>query len=125
MAFQSDFEGIRGSIWHYFSLSFIDSIVSELLTEKIHIQSYSKKRIFSISNPSMLVIPSKPFSNNQKKPYTIVVFDKCSFYKKIIGRLGVPSWDSRIKLESLTTSHNLILIDHLRATNHHTTIQQQ
>jgi hypothetical protein len=37
MAFQSDFEGIRGSIWHRFTLPSIDWVVNELLTEKIRL----------------------------------------------------------------------------------------
>jgi hypothetical protein len=40
--------------------------------------------------------------------------------RKIIGRLSVLNWDDKIKLGSLTASHKLMLIDHLRIINHHT-----
>jgi hypothetical protein len=48
-----------------------------------------------------------------------------SVSRKIIGRLSVPSRGNRIKLGSMTASHNLMLIDHLRVINHHTIILQQ
>jgi hypothetical protein len=71
---RSDFEGLRGSILHRSLLLSIDSIVSELLAEEIHLQSYSEKGILSASNPSILVVPSKPFSR--------VGFNDCSFCKQ-------------------------------------------
>lgn len=77
----SDFEGLRGSILHRFSLLSIDSVFSALLVEKIHLHSYSEKEILYTSNPSVLAVPSKSFSNNLNKPYTRVVFNKCSFSK--------------------------------------------
>jgi hypothetical protein len=40
-ALRNDFEGLRGSILHRSPLSSVDSVVSELLTEEIHLQSYS------------------------------------------------------------------------------------
>jgi len=80
-ALRSDFEGLRGSILHRSPLPSVDSVVSELLAEEIRLQSYSEKEILSASNPSVLVVPSKSFSNHQNKPYTRVGFDKCSFYK--------------------------------------------
>ena len=63
-AFCSDFEGLRGSILHHSPLPCVDSVVSELLTKEIHLQSYSEKEILSASNPSILAVPSRPFSNN-------------------------------------------------------------
>jgi hypothetical protein len=72
---RSDFEGLRGSILHRSPLSSVDSIVIELLAEKIRLQSYSEKKIISASNPSILVVLSKPLSNHQNKPYTKVGFD--------------------------------------------------
>jgi hypothetical protein len=42
-AFHSDFEGLRGSILYRSPLSSVDSAVSELLTEEIRLQSYSRK----------------------------------------------------------------------------------
>jgi len=63
-ALHSDFEGLRGSILHRSSLSFVDSVFSELLAEEIRFQSYSEKGILSASNPSILAVPSKPSSNN-------------------------------------------------------------
>jgi len=56
---RSDFEGLRGSILHRFPLPSVDSVVSELLAEEIHLQSYSEKDILSASNPPVLAIPSK------------------------------------------------------------------
>ena len=81
-ALRNDFKGLRGSILHRFPLPSIDSIVSELLNGEIQLQSYSKKRILSTSNPFVLAVPSKPFSNHHNKPYTRVGFDQCSFYKQ-------------------------------------------
>jgi len=78
-ALRSDFEGLKGSILHR---SPLPSVVSELLAEEIHLQSYSKKGILSASNPSVLAVPSKQFSNHQNKFYTRVGFDKCSFCKQ-------------------------------------------
>ena len=80
-ALRSDFEGLRGSILYRSPLPSINYVVSELLTEEIRLQSYSKKGILSASNPSILAVPSKPFSNYQNKPYTRVGFDDCSFCK--------------------------------------------
>jgi hypothetical protein len=79
---RSDFEGLRGSILHRSPLSSVDSIVIELLAEKIRLQSYSEKKIISASNPSILVVLSKPLSNHQNKPYTKVGFDECNFCKQ-------------------------------------------
>jgi len=42
----------------------VDSIVNELLAEEIRLQSYSEKGILSASNPSILAVPSKSFSNH-------------------------------------------------------------
>jgi hypothetical protein len=59
------------------------------LAEEIRLQSYSEKEILSASNPFVLAVPSKPFSNHQNKPYTRVGFDECnSVSKKVIGRLS-------------------------------------
>jgi hypothetical protein len=82
-ALRNDFEGLRGSIMHCSPLSFVDSVVSELLVEEIHLQSYFEKEIISTSNLFVLAIPSKSFLNHQNKPYTKVVFDECNFCKQI------------------------------------------
>jgi hypothetical protein len=82
IALHSDFEGLRGSILHCSPLPSVDSVVSELLAEEIHLQSYSEKGILSASNPSVLAVPSKPLSNHQNKSYTRVGFDECSFCKQ-------------------------------------------
>ena len=79
-ALRSDFEGLRGSILHRSPLPSVDSVVSELLAEEIRLKSYSEKGI--LSNPSVLAVPPKPFSNNQNKPYTRPAFDECSFCKQ-------------------------------------------
>jgi hypothetical protein len=52
-ALRRDFEGLRASILHRSPLSSIDSIINKLLTEEIHLQSYSKKKIIytSCCNP--------------------------------------------------------------------------
>jgi hypothetical protein len=80
-ALHSDFEGLRGSIMHRSPLLSVDSIISEILVEEIHLQSYFEKGILSTLNPFVLAVPSKSFSNNQNKPYTRVAFDECSFCK--------------------------------------------
>jgi hypothetical protein len=77
---------------HRSPLPSVDSVVSELLAEEIHLQSYFEKEILSTSNPFMLAVPSKSFSNNHNKFYTRVAFNECNFYKKkVIGMLSVPS----------------------------------
>ena len=81
-ALRSDFEGLRGSILYRSALPSVDSVVSELLAEKIHLQSYSESCIFSASNPFVLAVPSKQFSNHHHKPYIRVDFDECSFCKQ-------------------------------------------
>jgi hypothetical protein len=81
-AFRSDFEELKGSILHHSPLPYVDSVVSELLAEEIRLQSYSEKKILSASNPFVLAVPSKPFSNHQNKPYTRVGFDECNFCKQ-------------------------------------------
>jgi hypothetical protein len=53
---------------HCSPLPFVDSVVNELLAEEIHLQSYSEKGILSTSNPSILAVPSKQFSNHHYKP---------------------------------------------------------
>jgi hypothetical protein len=78
----SDFEGLRGSILHHSPLPSVNSIVSELLTEEIRLQSYFEKGILSASNPSVLAVSFKSFSNHQNKPYIGVGFDECSFCKQ-------------------------------------------
>ena len=81
-ALRSDFEGLRGSILHRSPLPSVDYVVSELLAEEIRLQSYSEKGIFPASNPSVLAIPSKSFSNHQNKSYTRVDFDECNLCKQ-------------------------------------------
>ena len=78
-ALRSDFEGLKGSILH---CSPLPSVVSELLAEKICLQFYSEKGILSVSNLSVLAVPSKSFSNHPNKPYTKVGSDECSFCKQ-------------------------------------------
>ena len=67
---------------HCSALPSVDSVVSELLAEEIRLKSSYEKGILSTSNPYVLVVPSKPFSNNQNKPYTRAAFDECSFCKQ-------------------------------------------
>ena len=81
-ALHSDFEGLKCLILHRSSLSYVDSVVNELLAKKIYLQSYYEKKTPSASNPSVLALPSKLFSNHQNKPYTRVTFDECNFYKQ-------------------------------------------
>jgi hypothetical protein len=52
------------------------------LAEEKCLKSYSETRILSASNPSVLAVPFKPFSNHQNKPYTRVGFYECNFYKQ-------------------------------------------
>jgi len=89
---RSDYEGLRSSILHRSPLSSVDSIVIELLTEKIHLQSYSEKKILSASNPSVLVVLSKPLSNHQNShTQKLASMSAISVSRKVIGRLSVPS----------------------------------
>ena len=67
---------------HRSPLSSVDSIVSELLAEEIHLQSYYENEILSYYNPYILTVPSNSLFNHQNKPYTRVAFDECSFYKQ-------------------------------------------
>ena len=81
-ALRSNFKGLRGLIYHCSPLSFVDSIVNELLVKEIHLQSYFEKKILYTSNPFVLVVCSKSFFNNQNKPYTRVAFNEYSFCKQ-------------------------------------------
>jgi len=82
---------IRGLILHRSLMSFVDSIVTELLVEEIRLQSYSEKKILCTSNPSVLTIPSKPFSNNKNKLTQGLPSTSADFVSiKVIGRLTVP-----------------------------------
>ena len=76
MTFHSDFEGLRGSIFHRSPLLSVDLVVSELMVEETLLKSHSKKGILSTPNPSMLVVPSKSSSNNQNGTSTRVAFDE-------------------------------------------------
>jgi hypothetical protein len=63
-AVRSDFEGFRGSILHRSPLPSVNSVVSELLAKEICLHSYFEKWILSASNSSILIVPSKSFSNH-------------------------------------------------------------
>ena len=69
------------SILHRSLLPFVDSVVSELLVEETRLKSHSKKGILSTLNPFVLVVPSKPSSNDQNRTSTRAAFDECSFCK--------------------------------------------
>jgi len=62
-ALHNHFKGLRGSILHHSTLFSIDYVISKLLAQEIHLQSYSKKEIIFASNRSVLAVPSKSFSN--------------------------------------------------------------
>jgi len=64
MALCNDFKGLKGLILLCSPLPSVDSVVSILLAKEICLQSYSKDRILSIYNSSVLVVPSKSFPNN-------------------------------------------------------------
>jgi hypothetical protein len=123
-ALRSDFEGLRGSILHRSPLPSVDSIVSELLAKEIRLQSYSEKGILSALNPCILVVPSKPFSNHQNKPYTMVGFDKCSFckqkghWKAQCPKLRQENQVWKSGSQSQSNAHRPVI-------NHHTIILQQ
>ena len=82
MVLHSDFEGLRGSILRRSPLMSVDSIINELLAEEICLKSQSEKGILFTMNPSMLVVPFKPSSNNQNRTSTRAAFDECSFCKQ-------------------------------------------
>ena len=92
MALHSDFEGLRGSILHRFLLSFIDSVISELLTEEILLKSHSEMGILSTLSPSIfgfllshrLIIRTR---HTQGLPLMSAVFVS----RKVIGRFSVLS----------------------------------
>ena len=58
---------------------FVDSVVSELLVEETRFKSHFKKGIISTLNSSVLVVPSKPSSNNQNRTSIRAAFDECNF----------------------------------------------
>ncbi|KAL5807725.1 hypothetical protein ACOSQ3_028416 [Xanthoceras sorbifolium] len=82
MALRDDFEGLHGSILHHFPLPSIDSVVSELLADKIRLKSQAGKGILPIPTQSVLAVPSRPHTSYENKPYSRVGFDKCSFCKQ-------------------------------------------
>jgi hypothetical protein len=88
-ALRNDFEGLKGLILHCSPLPFVDSVVSELLAEEIRLQSYSKKGILSASNPSLLAVPSKQFSNHHHKPYISLILSAVFVSRKVIWKLSV------------------------------------
>lgn len=51
---KDDFEGLYGSILHCSPHSSIDSVVSELLANEIHLTSQARKEILLLSNQSVL-----------------------------------------------------------------------
>ncbi|KAL5778117.1 hypothetical protein ACOSP7_011043 [Xanthoceras sorbifolium] len=70
--------GLLGSILHRSPLSSIDSVVSELLADEIHLISQAGKGILPIQNQSVLAVPSRPHASYNNKPST-VEFDEYSF----------------------------------------------
>ena len=60
---------------------YVDSIVSELLDNEIHLKSQYKREILSTPNPSVLAVPSKSSSNYHNMISTRVTFHECNFYK--------------------------------------------
>ena len=82
MALHNDFDELRGSILHRTPLPFVDLLVSELLIEETRLKSHFEKGILSTLNPSVLVVPSKPPSNNQNRTSTRTALDECNFYKQ-------------------------------------------
>jgi hypothetical protein len=90
-ALRSDFEGLKGSILHCSPLPSIDSVVSELLAEKICLQSYSEKKILSSLNPSVLTVPSKSYSLIIRISLTqkLALTNAVSVSRKVIGRPNI------------------------------------
>ena len=131
MALLGDFEELKGSIFHHSLLPSIDSVVNKLLAEEMHLKSHSEKGIPSSLNPYVLAIPSKLPSNNHNRTYIRVTFDECSFCKqkghwkaqcpKSRNQNQLQQQNQTWKLERLS-KHSPMLIDHLRATNHHSLI---
>lgn len=76
------FEALHEIILCRSPIPFIDLMVSELLAEKIRLKSQTGKGILFTPHTSVLIVPSKPPSNNQKKPYSKVDMDECSYYKR-------------------------------------------
>ena len=64
------FEALHEIILCRSPIPFIDLMVSELLAEKIRLKSQTGKGILFTPHTSVLIVPSKPPSNNQKKPYS-------------------------------------------------------
>ncbi|GJY83696.1 hypothetical protein Tco_0497072 [Tanacetum coccineum] len=57
MALRHDFEGLRGSILHRNPLPSVDSIVSELLAEEIHLKSLDDQKIVTQQAESTFHLP--------------------------------------------------------------------
>ncbi|KAI9176462.1 hypothetical protein LWI28_003129 [Acer negundo] len=60
----------------------VDSVVSGLLAEEIHLKSQAGNGILPAPNPSSLAVSSKPPSNFENKRYSKVGIDECSFCKQ-------------------------------------------
>eukprot|EP00257_Ricinus_communis_P017234 XP_015575632.1 uncharacterized protein LOC107261386 [Ricinus communis] len=82
MALRDEFEGLRGSILHRHPLSFVDSVVSELLAEEIRLKSSVVKEVSPASTPSVFAMPPRSNSKSQFRPYGSVARDECEFYKQ-------------------------------------------
>jgi len=132
IALHSDFEGLKGLILHHSPLPSVDSVVNSYWLKKYVFSLILKRKLFLLIilmcyqyflNYSLII----KISLSQELPLTSAIY----ISRKVIGRLNVLSWDiiinrtSNLELESLTTSHNLKFIDHLRVTNHHSLILQQ
>ena len=82
MALHSEFEALCGTILHHSPLSYVDSIVNELLTKEIHLNYQARKRFLSTPHIFVLAVPSRPPSNNKNKPYSKVSMGECNYYKQ-------------------------------------------
>lgn len=66
---------------HRSPLPSVDSVVNELLAEKVRLKSQSSKGILPLPTESVLAVPSKPYSVYQSKPPRNAS-DECNFCKK-------------------------------------------
>ncbi|KAE9596296.1 putative transcription factor interactor and regulator CCHC(Zn) family [Lupinus albus] len=80
MALRNDFEGLRGSILHRTPLPSVDSVVNELLAEKVRLKSHSEKGIVDkgiLPSPSVFATPVVKGKSQGR-----VNYDECSFCKE-------------------------------------------
>ncbi|KAG6530754.1 hypothetical protein ZIOFF_004512 [Zingiber officinale] len=74
--------GLRETILHRNPLLSVDSVVHELLAEKIRLKSLVDKRTVAPSTPSVFAAPQRSMPHNQSRSTSKVFSDECAYCKE-------------------------------------------